>query len=237
MSAIDIAEFKPITTAGFRFEYRAAEVFRELNHHVFCGRTTKAQLCPNCGLPLLRFAMLSFMNEPLRQIGVASEKDLELLYCWRCPVSQEPFFYRPSRDGIDVLQYSVGSPESGFPYESYPEAFPEAELALVPMHPGMQAMLFDFARLSMDAENHGQQSFGSELVNFLSTPRHQLGGYPFSYSYRGLKCIQCGSNMHFLAAIADDNLDSRGFVGNPYVQVLYFLCKECWVVGAYQECD
>jgi hypothetical protein len=41
--------------------------------------------------------------------------------------------------------------------------------------------------------------------------------------------------MPFLAAIADDNLDPRGFSGVEDSQVLFHFCRGCHVVGAYRQ--
>lgn len=43
--------------------------------------------------------------------------------------------------------------------------------------------------------------------------------------------------MQFLAAAADGCSDPRGFMGNEFLQVLFFICLGCNVIGAVQRCD
>jgi thiol-disulfide isomerase/thioredoxin len=73
----------------------------------------------------------------------------------------------------------------------------------------------------------------------LDAPRHQLGGEPYLIQpgAGALDCPKCRAELPLLAAVGDDTIDGRGFTGNDYVQVLYFLCTQCAILAAYQTCD
>ena len=43
--------------------------------------------------------------------------------------------------------------------------------------------------------------------------------------------------MPLLVSVANDCLDLRGLTGDDGVQVLFHYCRQCCVVGVYQECD
>ena len=124
--------------------------------------------------------------------------------------------------------------EEDFPYADYPVWFPGAPARLVMLSSESQGLL--------EALNAGHLDEGDidQSHPDLCRPRHQLGGEPYlvqkdpAYS---IACPECRLAIPFLAAFADDCVDPRGFVGEPYVQVLFHVCRACRVVGAIQQCD
>lgn len=87
----------------------------------------------------------------------------------------------------------------------------------------------------MAAERHP----GIELPEALCRPHHQTGGLPYltQGSSHVPTCAECGDTMAFVASIADDCGDPRGFTSNPFVQVVFFMCPACRRVRAANMCD
>lgn len=232
-----IPSLETISPSGFRFAYSVDKRNTRRHFHTFCGRSSSAPLCPNCSLAFQRFAIIDFSDPVLKGCKV-TVKQIQLLFCWRCFLSQEPFFYRFDSDGnVVLLSYGVGPPELDFPYENYPEVFPEAALTLIKLHEGMTLLQDDYVQARLTEDGTLESTLGDEVVSFIERPRHQLGGYPFLYSYVPHLCPMCDEPMAFLATICDKCTDVRGFVGNDYVQVVFSICDPCGVLCARQECD
>lgn len=200
--------------------------------HLFCGSPEVDTRCVNCWLPLLQYAVLD-PRDPRVGLDPARQGRLPLLFCWTCNVAQDEFHYRISPTGAFVLlSGGGGGVELEFPYEHYPRAFPAAGLELLPISDEDQALIA--------AANRGEIVASALAIDHpgLAEPRHQLGGEPL---HRGgtpsLRCASCGMPMKFLAAFGDTCLDPRGFTGNPFVQVLFHLCRPCNAIGVHQVCD
>lgn len=202
--------------------------------HVFCGSHDVAgACCPNCDRPLLRFLALD-TADPRLNLGEGQPPLLSLFYCWRCPVSAGLFYYEfTGENEIDLLRCGIGKPEKNFPHKDYPVSFPRAPAALV--------QITDEAQAAIRQINQGKRP-GSALLRShpeLREPRHQIGGEPIlvqqDTEYE-IECFICERAMPFLASIGDDCLDPTGFAGNEYVQVLYHYCRDCHVIGAFNQC-
>lgn len=221
-------EFLCTPEQGFLVRYSAVSLENVFQHR-FCGSNTiEGADCPNCSLPLLLFLDLDVSDQRLKAHG---DESIPLLFCWRCNVSQEPFLYRYSRP-VSLLSYGRGGVETDFPYPEYPVSFPEGVATLESISDVDQRTIRGINTESIDAWD------ALQLHPSLARVRHQIGGEPYlvqrDRSPR-MKCRTCRQWMPFLASIADDCLDPRGFTGNDTVQVLYHLCKACRVVGALQE--
>lgn len=196
----------------------------------------EAPPCPNCRLQMTRFFELSRIDPALGRLR-AFPSDVELLYCWQCAIPSRPFHYRYSNGGrVEYLAHGAGGMGPLFPYERYPRVFPQRSMRLRPMRRKLGLHLAEYTRLIAQ----GREEAAWELTNkhkSLNVPRHQFGGLPFLYDYREFRCLCCGRPMMFLATVADQSTDPRGFVGNPFVQVVYYSCIECLVIGARHECD
>ena len=203
--------------------------------HQFCGEHDVAGAwCPNCNKPLLRFLALDTSDFRL-SLSRVSLRMLSLFYCWTCTVSNGLFVYQIRSDtDVQILQYTKGSMQSDFPYEDYPVAFPEAACALVPITADEQSMLRDLNSGSDDI--YKIEDTRHDLV----MPRHQIGGEPLLLqedSAESPQCPVCSSPMPFFAQIGDRCLDARGLVGYEYVQVMYYLCRGCCVLTAFNGAD
>ncbi len=206
----------------------------EGHRHVFCGsHATPGARCPNCDKPLLRLAQLDPGDARLGRLHTQAPS-LSLYFCWTCNIAQKPFSYRLEQDGrVRLLSYGRGGVTRHFPYDDYPLSFPERGLTLDPLPPEVQDQL-----RYVNAGEHLDDLLGCESHPALCGPHHQLGGVPF-LEQRVSKlpaCPGCRAPMPFLASIADDNADYRGFTDNPYVQILYFLCGPCATVTCWQQC-
>ena len=204
--------------------------------HQFCGpHELPGAQCPNCERPMLRFLALD-TRDPRLNLGDPCFASLPLLYCWQCPVAQGPLSYRILDDGdVSLLQYNHGAPETDFPYDDYPVAFPGAPARLIQLNDMGQHMLRQYNDDDIDAWYPFLQKYPR-----LMTCRHQYGGEPYliqrDTDYQ-INCPTCSGRMPFLASIGDDCLDPRGFTENESTQVIYHYCGHCQDVSAFQQCD
>jgi hypothetical protein len=156
---------------------------------------------------------------------------LRLLYCWTRNLALANFFYQVNASGVKLLKFRKGGVQTDFPYKRYPTYFPQSTLDLIPLTAHEQA--------TIHAINRGDgDEFDDEQSEALGDPAHQVGGEPICYDRDGtMKCVGCGAKAPLLATIADKAGKRQSFTGNAYVQMLFFLCRKCWIVGAYQQCD
>lgn len=220
---------------GYYVMYELGGAEATSSPHRFCGLpTTPGATCPNCDKPLLEFLSLDTRDE---RLGLAnwSCTHLPLLFCWTCNLSQAPFSYRVFVDSITIIQCKEGGVVSDFPYEDYPTHFPEARAVLVPVP---EADAKTIAKINRDGVDYHAPDARSQMK--LDELRHQIGGEPRLIQGsppEPFSCPRCEASMHLFATIADDCLDRRGFTDNCGVQVIYFVCEGCHVVGCRQECD
>jgi hypothetical protein len=201
--------------------------------HRFCGAPpTDFPACPNCRLPLLHFLTVDLSDNRLDIKWGNGETSF--VYCWRCQLAQEDFYYRQAGSTIQILMYGAGPPSSTFPYPEYPIAFPQAAAVLEPISEAHQNII---------REANARTVFPWDLPGDLAKlcePQHQLGGEPYlvqGNADESIICLECNRQMEFLLSVADDCLDDRGFSGSSSVQVLYFVCSNCSVVRALHEID
>lgn len=200
----------------------------------FCGKNQlTGGMCGNCRKPFLVFA--KFDSARLTScFSVGTLPEMVLVYCWTCSISEGLFFYEVgNQNSINVIQFIKGKPVEDFPYGNYPEFFPEGRIRLRKIPKDIQSLIENINSKKID-------EFDVEKKNEkYIKPAHQFGGEPYLIDGKLeiVFCPKCSLQMPFLASIADDCIDSRGFTGNSYVQIVYLICISCWVVGAYQRCD
>jgi len=165
---------------------------------------------------------------------------LDLTMLVRLPANEKthglPFMYKLFESGsVELIQYGKGGCTGMFPYGGdYPLSFP-----------GVRASLYkisDEVAEAIYAENRQDESM--EYIfrdhNELSETRHQVGGEPLLIQKDidlTMVCPSCGKLMPRFASIGDDNLDPRGFVGDKWTQVIYHFCKQCQIVGCFNQAD
>ncbi|BDI29279.1 hypothetical protein CCAX7_13300 [Capsulimonas corticalis] len=235
---IEYQETELYHTASFVNPDLDRELSRNFAHY-FCGEHEIAGAdCPNCQKPLLRFLTLDTSDERVGLTKLGGRK-IHCLFCWTCGIAQEPFSYQHHDDGsVSLIEYGDGEPETDFPYEDYPIAFPGASVSLL--------AISSEAQKSIHSVNAGRTQITSwrEKYPDIFGCKHQVGGEPFLIQQnpdyekeRDVRCPECKKRMPFLAAIADDCLDERGFTENEGVQVLFHLCSACFIFFAFQQCD
>ena len=203
--------------------------------HVFCGpNTTDVSPCPNCQKPMLQMLRLDLTDPKLKPFAVAFGMALlPLLWCWTCDISIGPLVYELGNGGRSarLLEWHSGGQGPDRPYAAYPVAFPRAGADLSPIEA-------DVAR-NVRRLNRREISLGSVDKEAWARPRHQVGGEPvFCGDFEPMRpCAGCGGQSDFLAAIADNCLDPRGFSENEFVQTLFWYCTRCHRVEAMQDCD
>ncbi len=237
-------------TQGYWLDYAAGS---EDQGHVFCGpQEIQGTTCPSCDEPLLQFARLDHRDSRLGLVDLGTA--VPLLYCWRCGPLKLAYALRDS--GIEILENDGEWQGDDFPYANYPRFFPARAAVLRPLSADQQFLvrlenlrlghvLYDFdddddARpVTLPSGRRVPRGEIEALFPECVEPRHQVGGEPWSVqgAFPPLVCSACELPMRFLAAIADDCTDPRGFVDNAYVQTLFFLCRDCRVIAATQQCD
>lgn len=197
--------------------------------HTFCGPAELGgAACRRCGRPLVALLSLDARDPLAGLVGLGLPR-LPLLFCWGCPPSRTFSFYRLSGEGVTVLRRAAPQRAPHPPYRNHPAAFPAAPARLIALpaeveahHRALNRALGTAGRAVERDESH--------------VPRHQVGGEPLLLARsRTVTCPHCRKRMAFVATIADDCLDPRGFTGNRFSQVLFHLCRPCHVVGAYRQ--
>lgn len=203
--------------------------------HLIGGSPNSAgALCPNCDLLLTRFFYID-LTDPTLGDHDTNLTSLELLYCWQCQLSQSEFSYQLG--DFKVIKCATGPPEDDFPYEDYPGWFSEARVDFAPMSTRLAHQIEHYQELSSKEPDRLNNVFTLSERDQITTPRHQLGGTPFRFTNHTPTCPTCSAQMQFLMTVADASTDSRGFVGNEDVHVVYHLCLDCSMLTATQECD
>lgn len=247
-------DLEVVLPQGYFLEYSPAN---KKSKHLFCGEhAIKGADCPNCDKPLHRFTSLD-LNDKKLDIPIKGLTKLHILYCWRCNVAQDEFFYKLIGDNeIKLLKYGKGieqipfffdelgdkekeewrkkdEDEEDFPYDDYPDFFPGAGISLKKIPKRIQEYL---TRFNSDGDFYPDR--GDEAREY-DIPKHQIGGEPYlvQCDYTPSKCPECQVQMPLLATIGDDCLDERGFGGNTFAQVIYGMCVKCKIISAYQQCD
>lgn len=235
MDTAERANFPADPAQGYFLTSRASPGFSMALNHRFCGpHDVGGAWCPNCKKPLLRFFALDTRDNRIN-VQETRVPTLSLFFCWTCNVAQETFFYRDLGDAIEIIQCGQGGVEAGFPYEDYPTFFPGSAAVLEMITAEEQAVV---SRLNSRFETNEPASKILGQRHHLWNVRHQVGGEPFlTQGLAVLVCPDCGTDMPFLASVANDCLDPRGLVGDDTVQVLYYFCRKCRVVGVYQMAD
>lgn len=202
--------------------------------HILGGKCNLGgAVSPNSGRPLTQMARLDTTAEELRPVKFPT-RYLPLLYGWSCAISDGPLCYRVTENNVELVWFTEGPAYDDFPYEEYPDSFREVQVRAVELTSEEQTAInhancngIDFATITKELER-------------ILRPNHQIGGSPYVGSeiqlqYRS-RC--CDGNMNFVAAIGNDCVcDQRGFMGNDYAQLLYFVCDGCHLIRADNFCD
>jgi hypothetical protein len=194
--------------------------------HEFCGEAgALGALCSSCARPLVQLLSLD-TRDPLLETSLPGLPRIPLLFCWGCRSDRGASFYALTSERAVPLRRARRPRSPEWPYADYPSGFPTAPARLVPLPKEVQTHLRGLNR----------RPFISVADEDSRRPRHQVGGEPLLLApWRTLTCPRCRRRMPFLAAIADENLDARGFSGNPLAQVLFHLCRACRTLGAYSQ--
>lgn len=236
MSKSPIDRFPCVPAKGYYVDYGTPD--EHGFKHTFCGpNDTPGADCPNCKKPLYRMYHLD-TADPRLEIGDAPFPFLPLLTCWRCNVAQENFFYAINDAGrVQILECGKGFQCDDFPYDSYPDFFPQAPLRLKDEVPLDRQTALAWTHLDAPA---GELDWYGPLIDHACDEwgRHQVGGVPFICQFDAFReCPRCRERMELIATVADDNTDERGFTDNRGVQMIFHYCRICFIVCGYHLCD
>ncbi len=208
--------------------------------HVFCGdNTTPGAQCPNCHKPLLQILSLDLADPRLNGIRGAHSR-FPFLYCWRCNIVTETFYYRlVESGGVAIVEFARGTDEGlADDVPDYPESFPVASARLLAMSEDAE----EYVRQLNDDEAFDDSGYPDEITG-LDRCIHQVGGEPYLIngdSYGPVHCPTCGKSMSLLASLGTQTVDPRGMLiveVNNYVQIIYHYCAACSIVAALNESD
>jgi len=153
------AKYPPVSAdpqQGYWLDFRVSAGFAHIVGGVHSGDE-----CPNCEKPLLRFLSLDTKDERLflRNIPVPH---LPLLFCWTCEIAQNDFVYRVEQGGtVKLIDYGLGPPAGDFPYEDYPDQFPEHRVDLQAIPERDQDIIRAVMRAMTTSETRGIRSAAS----------------------------------------------------------------------------
>ncbi|MBB5944501.1 hypothetical protein [Xanthomonas sp. 3307] len=218
--------------------YVVAEGLRNASHEVYIGGrcTLPGALSPNTGAPLTQFARVVQSSEGFAVPGF-DEAELHFLYSWKCDIHRGDFSYKYINGSIEVVEYTSGSDDyEDFPYPNYPEAFDEVSVGIRRLSEEEVAVIGKLNAPDVDPD----YKFSGSLPSELSVPQHQFGGVPYLLDAgRARKvCPACKKEMTIIASVGNKNYSTdEGFVGNDFVQILYFSCSFCKVISALNFSD
>lgn len=186
-----------------------------------------------CDRPFLRLLTLDLKDPKLSFIPALKHgPSLPLLYCWPC--GGEPTYRLDPSGRITVIGRSSTGREKDFPYPDYPEAFPKRAASLVPVPAEIQLRIREANAGTIDPG----LKFSRKLASHME-PHHHIGGAP--YLVQGDRepgpCPQCGEPMPVLASASSESGSERGFVDDPFTQVVFEYCSSCRIVSATHESD
>lgn len=176
------------------------------------------------GLPKMSIGNCSLCDKPFTRFFTVPagpsgfNEDIELVYCWPCEAVSHNVSY--TVDG-ELVEYSPTENYDDFPYENYPQTFPEEIW-----------YLHERKALPMTSP----PSFGSKRAD-LGEPAHLIGGMPCVWNPIDAQCPKCKEAQSFLAMVGDEAPGGGTFAGNSAVGLLYFICKNCEVVSVHQTVD
>lgn len=225
--------FNSILEKGYFIRYSANPGSIDNPANYFCGEhNVSGADCPNCNKKLLRLFSFDAHEFPVDRLSFPFST-VGLFFCWTCNISQGDFYYKYlDDDEIKILQYEKDGVVTDFPYELYPEYFPESHIEFVEIDENVQQAV---SKLNLGVED--EINFDKQMRDLI-VPKHQFGGEPYLIQPDEIKkCPECLDEMSFLVAVGDDCLDDRGFTGNDFVQTIFKYCPKCFAFCAYQRCD
>jgi len=234
--------FSSISLVGYRVSYFISD---SRCHHIFGGKhAIIGACCPNCKLPLIRLLQLDMLDRKIGDNIAIPIQYIPILYCFRCDLIDEPFYYRMNDDStISIVKYKeqISSRIHTWGYideSKLPVYYPEVMISLTELSCEEQYLL-----LASYLSDYIDISFLPELLNisktylqkFTNIINHQIGGIPFlPQGWTEFLCPICDKQMKFLASIADEYVDNEHkIVSFTYedIQVQSAICPDCRVIG------
>jgi hypothetical protein len=194
-------------------------------------------ISPYTGEPLLQLASV-LVTQDAFWLPRWESKRVYFLYSWTCSIHEGVFSYRQTGETIEIVEYTGSNKrEVDFPYADYPQQFDPVQFDLDPISAADQEILN-----TLNGPNAADFELKYEpgRARDLAQPRHQFGGLPFLLQSDA--CLQtcpiCRTDMALIAAIGNENFSTpQGFVGEDFVQVVYWCCEECQLLSAQNFAD
>ncbi len=183
---------------------------------------------PGSNKALIQIASLDLTDSRLSDLGLSTDV-LPLLYGGACAAGEGRLCYSVKGGSIQILEYQEGAVYDDFPYSNYPVAFEGVSASLHLLTAQEQAV---FTQLNCCSDDDWFELTQVKHQD-MSLPQHMVGGEP--YLIGGVEnasvCPTCAQPMALLATGGNAAyVDSRGFLGNDFVQLVYEFCLKCSTV-------
>ena len=230
----------------------------------------KGAVCGGCQRPLLllwsidcrdeRFAEVDPTRSTNSRASLRSFRKLKLLplyYCWRCVTDLSYRLLTPRR--IEVLHEQTDFQGEDWPYENYPEAFPESELELEVIPNDVEALIHmvenesrwidsdETRRLNEWFDSEGDFDFGTPWLRRFGGPAASAHGREF-LACKNKDCDNYqaadewwtgGEPMRVLAVMHESPelpmLSPEG--DQDEAQVFVRICRACHTIRVVNRCD
>jgi len=221
----------------------ATGVFR----HRFGGSPTHRGIVPRNNSQPLHLLYTFDTIDPLFPVRLPNARFLPLYYCF--PYNAGGVGYRiVSDEEIEILYMETNRVERDFPYENYPDTFPETPVALVPVsYEEHKTLVYNLACEDYRVESEYLCEADRDFLKQSGYPFTQLGG--IQRMWQGVptvpcpnkKCVECFMDVFAVVwnqpvpnvYIWDDDPEFRDDVE---IQTIFQICSRCHSIYACNRC-
>lgn len=219
--------------------------------HRFGGTPTHRGIRPRGSSQPLHLLYTFDTKDPLVPVRVRGVRHLPLYYCF--PYNAGAVGYQVvSDDEIKILYMETKQVEPNFPYENYPNEFPETAVSLVPIsYEEHKTLVYYLACEDYNLRKDYLSQADKDLLKEMSYPFAQLGG--IQRMWQDIPEVPCPNTkceyhkydcfMNVFAVVWnrpvpnvylwDDHPDTRD---DLEVQIIYQICRKCQSIYVCNRC-